>query len=188
MPVVIVAFLRQEDAVGIRRLLAKHGYDVTGTCTSGAQAVRLAGGLDGGIVLCGYRLSDMHYTELHDYLPEGFRMVLVASPARWRDGHAEDIVCVEMPVKAGDLLSVLEETDEKLRTERRARKERNRIHGRSEEDRALILRAKAELMKQNGMTEAEAHRYLQKISMESGNGLAEAAGMLLLLMKNGKGG
>ncbi|MCI8338215.1 MAG: ANTAR domain-containing protein [Lachnospiraceae bacterium] len=34
------------------------------------------------------------------------------------------------------------------------------------------------------MTEEEAHRYIQKLSMDSGNGMAEAAGMIIEL--NGK--
>lgn len=184
MAVVIVAFLRQQDAAGIRRALEKRGYEVAGACTSGAQAIRMAGEFDGGILLCGYRLSDMHYTELHGYLPEGFRMVLVASPARWQDGHAEDIVCVEMPVKIGELVNCLEEVERVLRERRREKRQRQRSSGRSEKDRQAISQAKEELMARNGMSEDEAHRYLQKISMDSGTCMAETAGMVLAVMGN----
>ena len=38
-------------------------------------------------------------------------------------------------------------------------------------------------MGRNNMTEEEAHRYLQKRSMENGTGLVETAQMVLSLMK-----
>lgn len=46
---------------------------------------------------------------------------------------------------------------------------------RAEEEQRLIRQAKALLMDINRMTEAEAHRFLQKRSMDTGTRLAEAA-------------
>ena len=53
---------------------------------------------------------------------------------------------------------------------------------RSDADRKLIEDAKALLIARNHMTEEEAHRYLQKSSMDSGTNLVETAQMLLALM------
>ena len=53
---------------------------------------------------------------------------------------------------------------------------------RSVREQELISRTKQELMKRNRRTEAEAHRYLQKTSMDSGTGLTETAQMILRLM------
>ena len=39
-------------------------------------------------------------------------------------------------------------------------------------------------MARNRMTEEEAHRYLQKCSMDSGNNMAETAGMVLAAMRD----
>ena len=50
------------------------------------------------------------------------------------------------------------------------------------EYKALIDRAKAVLMERNNMTEAEAHRYLQKTSMDNGTGFTETAQMILSMM------
>ena len=49
-------------------------------------------------------------------------------------------------------------------------------------DKELIAKAKEVLMERNHMEEEEAHRYLQKCSMESGTGLVESAQMVLTLM------
>lgn len=53
---------------------------------------------------------------------------------------------------------------------------------RSDAGRKDILEAKQLLMERNHMTEEEAHRYLQKTSMDSGTNLVETAQMLLTLM------
>ena len=47
---------------------------------------------------------------------------------------------------------------------------------------ALVKEAKSLLMERNNMTEEEAHRYLQKCSMESGVNMVETAQMVLSIM------
>ena len=47
----------------------------------------------------------------------------------------------------------------------------------------VIRKAKEVLMERSYMTEAEAHRYIQKCSMDSGNNMAETARMVLEIMK-----
>ena len=195
---IIVAFLRPEDARSVRGILVREGYEVAGVCTSAAQVISLTHNLDGGIVVCGYRLSDMHYSELYQYLPEGYRMLLVASPAKWMDGQPEDIVCLEQPIRVRVLLQTLEGLLTELR--RQKKKQRRRAAGqgdgqpsgengfgrRSEADRQVIIKAKELLMERNHMSEGEAHRYIQKISMDSGNSMVETAGMVLALMQIGE--
>ena len=62
------------------------------------------------------------------------------------------------------------------------RKMRQKPVERNEEEKQVINRAKTMLMQREHMTEAEAHRYLQKCSMESGSNLVETAHMLLAMM------
>ena len=50
---------------------------------------------------------------------------------------------------------------------------------RSEEDKRLVAEAKAVLMDRHGMTEEEAHRFLQKQSMDHGAKLTDTAKMVL---------
>jgi len=54
---------------------------------------------------------------------------------------------------------------------------------RREEDQKAIDTAKAILMERNRMTEPEAHKYLQKCSMDSQVSLIEAAQMVISLYK-----
>lgn len=177
---IIVVFPKRDNAAGIRNLLVRGGMTVTGVCTSGAQAVNYADALDEGIVVCGYKLKDMVYTELREYLPENFEMLLVASQEKWSDGLAEGVVGLSMPLKAYDLMNTIQMMLENM--DRRRRKRRQEKKTRNSKQQEVIKQAKALLMGRNHMTEEEAHRYLQKNSMDSGTNMVETAEMVLSIM------
>ena len=67
---IIVVLPKLEEAKGVKNILVRSGFQVTGICTTGTQAISQADGLNDGIVICSYKLADMIYTELHDDLPE----------------------------------------------------------------------------------------------------------------------
>lgn len=148
-------------------------------CTSGSQALSAAEGLSCGIVVSGYRFEDMLYEEVRQYLPGTFDMLLISSPGRW-DGHSVDhVICLPMPLRVHDLLNTLEMM---AQAQMRVRKRQGRQRGRSQEEQELIVKAKALLMERNSMTESEAHRYIQKCSMDSGTNLVETAQMVISLI------
>lgn len=179
---IIVAFPKLEDAKNMRKILLHNGYDVSFVCDSGTQIVSAVNELDGGVVICGYRFRDMHFSEVYDYLPKGFQMLLLASPARLQECDIRDVVSLPMPVRGHDLLETLEMMTAQYAWQRKKQKKRPRV--RSENDRRTIQTAKELLMERNHMTEEEAHRYIQKISMDSATNLVETAEMILDL--NGK--
>ena len=79
-----------------------------------------------------------------------------------------------------DLLNTVEMM---LRTQqRRRRKRREEAKNRNPAQRAVIEQAKRLLMDRNNLTEEEAHRYLQKNSMDSGTNMIETAQMVLTIM------
>lgn len=167
--------------MNIRRLLVQNDIDVAGVCTMGAQAIHYMDELDGGIIICGYKFSDMMYSDLHDCLPKNFEMLLVASQHFWNECIDNDIVCVAMPIKIRDLINTL---GMMLQTLSRRMSEQKKISAlRSEKDKEVILEAKTLLMERNNMTEEEAHRYIQKSSMDTATNMAETAYMIVTLMR-----
>ena len=177
---IVVVFPKKEVAANIRNILARDGMDVVGVCTTGAQALQCVDMLDEGIVVCGYRMQDMFYSELRECLPESFEMLLIASPDKWGNGLVRGVVGLPMPIKVYDLLNTMEMMLHNL--QRRRRKRRDAAKNRSPEQKALIEKAKALLMERNNMTEEEAHKYLQKSSMDSGTNMLETAQMVLTIM------
>ena len=177
---VIVAFPRAEDAKNVRSLLVRHGFSVPAVCTTGAAAISHAESLDDGIVVCGYRFPDMIYSELREDIPPHVQMLLVASPKYWSECSGGDVVTVAMPIKAHDLIATLEMMAGGG-TRHRKRK-RTGPSGRTAEEQELIKEAKGLLMVRNNMTEEEAHKYIQKCSMDSGTNMVETAQMVLSSM------
>ena len=178
MATLIVAFPKLEEAKAVRNLLVRRGYEVASACTSGAQAINMADRLSDGIIICGYKLSDnMLYSELYEYKPKSFEMLLVASKNLWDDCQDNDIVCAAMPIKVNDLINTIEMM---LPVQvRRRKKKRMQPKRRSPQEQKVIDDAKAILMEKNNMTEPEAFRYIQKCSMDSGNTMVESASMVI---------
>ena len=180
---IVIAFPKKEVAQNIRKILSQSGYSVQAVCSTGAQALASVNNLENGILICGSRFIDMMYMEIHDYLPPEFQMLLIASPTSIQEREVENLVCLELPMKVHELLQTLEMMEGQIR--RRRKRFRSIPRQRSEEDRQMIEQAKALLMDRNKFSEEEAHRYIQKPSMENGTGLVEVAQMILSLMQDG---
>lgn len=179
---ILIVFPRMEDAKSMKSLLVKNGYHVAGVCTTGAQAISQADRLGGGIVICGYKLQDMLYSELQEcLLPFGFEMLLMAAGHLLTQCMDNGIVCLSMPLKVQDLLDTVRMMTETV--ERRRRRKRAAPRERSLEETQILQESKELLMVRNNMTEAEAHRYIQKCSMDSGSNMVETAQMILAMKK-----
>lgn len=177
---VIVVFPKLENGKNIKRILLQSGFDVKAVCTTGAQALQHIQELSGGIVVCGHHFADMMYEELHEYLPPEFEMLLVASADVCDTRERQDIICLKMPLKIHELVQTVQMMAGELT--RRNRKYKKIPKKRSEEEEAVLRGAKELLMARNQMTEDQAHRYLQKRSMDNGTGMVETAEMILSLM------
>lgn len=89
----------------IRNILVKNGFPVVAVCTSGAQTLQYADDLHNGVVVCGYRLTDMIYSQLREDLSEQFDMLLLASRRFTSEVDDKRIRCVAMPLKVHELLA-----------------------------------------------------------------------------------
>ena len=177
---IIVAFGKIEDAKSINNVLVKNGFSVAAVCTSGAQALSYVDEFHDGIVICGYKLVDMICLELKENLPPGFEMVTMASQRVLSEVSATGIVGLAMPLKVHELINTIGMMSQNMVRRRKKLREKPKV--RSEQDTITINAAKALLMERNHMTEEEAHRYLQKHSMDNGTSLVETAQMVLSIM------
>lgn len=175
----IVAFPREEDVRAVRNLLVRNGFPVTGTALSGAAALSLSEFTEGGIMICACQFRDMFYTQLRDRLGPDWEMILICNPSRLPEGVGENVVHLSVPLRTDELVRTLRTMEEETRRKQRLR--RGKPAKRSGKDLRDIAAAKRCLMKKRGFTEEEAHRYLQRLSMEGGRSLPETAQMILRL-------
>ena len=178
---IVVVFPKKETAVNIRNVLKRGGIEVAGICTTGAQTLQFADNLEEGIIICGYKMQDMLYSELRECLPENFEVLLIASADKWGQGLVKGVIGLPMPIKVYDLLNTIEMMLQNM--QRRRRKRREAAKNRNAAQQQVIDQAKSLLMERNQMTEEEAHRYLQKCSMDSGTNMPETARMVLTIME-----
>ncbi len=182
MSVIIIAFPagKQKTASRIRDLLNRHGYSDVMLITTGSEVLQETGRRDGGIVISPMALADMHYTDLLDFLPENFDMLLLDSGAGISTGRETDVIAVTMPVKVHEFIETVNMMmDTVERRLSKAAKRAKRV--RSERDENYINNAKLVLIERNHMTEDEAYRYMQKTSMDTGRSMVETAQMILTM-------
>ena len=86
-----------------------------------------------------------------------------------------------MPLSVFELVNTLHMM---LSKRYKMKKQREKPKKRSEKEQKIINDAKALLMERNHMTEEEAHRYIQKCSMDTGTNLVETAEMITTLMSD----
>ncbi len=177
---VVVAFSNPRDAQNIKTILTKSGFRVIAACTSGTQALAHMEDLGDGIIVCGYRIKGMSFLEVAEDMPPDFSMLMVAPPGKWPIQKPENVVLLPMPLKVHDLVESMEMIREMQARRRKGRKRHPRQ--RDEQEKAVIHEAKRLLMERNGMTEEEAHRYIQRSSMDSGNSMVEMAQMVIRLI------
>ena len=176
---IVIALPKIEDGKKIRTILIRHGFSVASVCSSASNALASMSVLDIGILLCGYKLADMHYRDMADNLPRYFQMLLLASP-RVISEAPDSVLSVEMPIRTADFINTVNMMLTQL--DRRIRKEKKKPKLRSEKEQNMISNAKMLLMERNHLSEEEAYRYIQKCSMESGTNMVETAQMVLMLM------
>lgn len=176
---IYVVFRGQEEGRSIRQILIKNGFSVAGVSMSGSQLLQQIEDVPDPIVVCGYKLPDMMYHELWEYLPEDALMLLLAPAGRVGEYDENGITCLSMPLKIHALLEALRAMTEQVEWRRRKRRQRSKVRAAADEE--VLRRAKDFLQESKGLSEAEAHAYLQKCSMNSGTGLVEVAKMVLTL-------
>lgn len=174
MEKIIVAFAKEESGRRIREILESSGTASCVVCHSAAEVKRVVSKQHISAVVCGYKFHDESAEQMFEDLPPACAMLMVANQGMLDLCGSDDIFKLASPVSRGDLIAsvrLLLQVGHRLEKITRPR--------RSEEEKAVVEQAKAVLMAGRGFTEEEAHRYLQKRSMDSGTRLLETARWVL---------
>lgn len=177
---IIVAFPKIDNGKKIRGILVRNGFQVTAVCTNGAQILATARDLDYAVVLMAYKLPDMIYRDVIADLTPGILPIVVSTRESWQENGDPSVLSLTLPLKVHDLVSTIEMAAGTV--DRIRRKDRKKPKKRTAAENAMIARAKELLMERNHMTEEEAHRYLQKTSMDEGYSFTETAQMILSML------
>ncbi len=167
---IVVAFSAPDAQTRICRLLESGGTKVFGSFASGAEVIRAVRKMGSGIVVCGFKLKDMTANDLANRLQGSAVVLVVTSPVNLSFCQGSNIFRLPTPVARAEFhasMNILRQLEEQTLRQKAPR--------RGDEDKALITQAKEHLMTKLSMTEEEAHRHLQKKSMDTGRTLVETA-------------
>ncbi|SFP61132.1 response regulator NasT [Oscillibacter sp. PC13] len=171
---ILVAFSHEEAQRRIARLLDSAGLSPAGCYFSGSDVIRTARKLGSAVIICGFKLRDMTASDLADSLRETAAVLVISSAVNLDFCEGENLFKLPTPVLRSEFFASLD-----LLQQFEAKNLRHPPSHRKEEEQQLILKAKELLMDVNRMTEAEAHRFLQKRSMDTGAKLAETAQVII---------
>ena len=76
---IVIALPKIDDAKKIRTILNRHGFSVAAVCSTASTALASMSELDGGVLICGYKLTDRYYRDVLEDIPSCFEMLLLAS-------------------------------------------------------------------------------------------------------------
>jgi response regulator NasT len=189
---IILAFPDITTAARIRDALLRHGIAVRGIARDGAAALRLALLEDGGgLVISSPALSDVTAQTLFSNLTDDFDMLILTTGIESASGHdpRDGMYVISLPVISEDLAFYVRALLETRQFPRLGApgtmnlpmpKEIFAVKPvRTSEEKHRIETAKMLLMRKERMSEAEAHRYLQKESMTKGINMAALAEQIL---------
>ena len=170
----VVAFANEEAQRRIVRLLESDGCAVAGCCATVAEVIRTVRKLGGALVVCGFKLRDMTATDLAASLQGTAALLVVSSAGNLDFCEGENLYKLATPAPRAEFFASLD-----LLRRFESKFLRRPAAPRREEDQALIRQAKELLMEINRMTEPEAHRFLQKRSMDAGLKMTETAQLII---------
>jgi response regulator NasT len=116
----------------------------------------------------------MAAVELYHDIPPGYTLLVLANQAKLDQINEENIVKLSAPVQKKELIASVQ-----MLLQTGAQREKPNVPKRSEEEKELIWKAKFLLMERQHMTEEQAHRFIQKRSMDAGYKMVQTAQIIL---------
>lgn len=169
---IVVANSRLEAAKKIAFVLRSAGLPVAGVCTSGARAAEYT--RDGNcIVVSGGYLTDLPAIRLPQLCGRGTDFLFLLRGEELPAFENSEYLRLRLPLVKADLVASVN-----LLVRFQEPPGKSAVSN-PEDERILLERAKGLLMDRHGFTEKQAHRFLQKKSMETRRKLPESAKLTL---------
>ena len=170
---VIIASANRKSAEHIKSILQRDLLFVSEIYQSGAEVLSYASIRPDAVVVCGRLSVGLPAVSLAETLPPGFDVVHLVSSSDAYQGFVSNMVELTMPLDRVEFVSVVR-TLTQLSSDITSRKKT-----RSVEENDLLTLAKQRLCENYGISEREAHRKIQKMSMEQGVRLMDVARKIL---------
>lgn len=169
---IVLAFSSDTAAEKIKVMLESTGFDVDSTvCHNGAELLRRVSECDEVLIIMGYKLPDMVADEVAENIHDGCRLMSIVKPEHIQDIYSEEIFVIPVPINRRRLIASINVFLGNVPQEKRNKRDST--------ENKTIERAKLYLMEEYHMTEPQAHRFIQRRSMNTGARLIDTAHSIL---------
>lgn len=174
MKSIIVAYPVRDTAWQIKNVLESNGFYVSHICATGASVLGITAEMREGIVVTASILKDMSAATLYENLSSDFDVIALTRGAD--EIFSDGVISLTLPLDKWELLdsvAVLMSSHSSFTK-------------RDNTDSEIIANAKNVLMNVKGISELQAHKYLQRESMRTGKKLVSIAQEIINQFKHGE--
>lgn len=176
---IVIALNNAETSEKLKVLLSQEGYEIVALCSSGNELIRAVMKYSPDLALVGYKYKDMSLLDVYDTLYDQTNFLAVVNePYKSYIEEDTDIYCIGTKISNILLTNAIDLIFQSKRRIEKLKKQVEKLEH-TLEDRKVIEKAKGRLMETSGVTENEAFRYMQKLSMDSGKRMKDIAGLIL---------
>ena len=184
MKKVLLAFTDTQMAAQLHAALEQAGFCVCRSCATFQEMVDASyENEDEYVAVTQTRLGRGSITQYAPMVSSRCEILLLLPPDEEYLGRATGLLALPLPTTPADLresVEMLFETmPERLSQEAKALPPKPKTEEQRELERRIVGDAKEDLIRRNGMTEEQAHRFIQKRSMDSGARMAQIASHIL---------
>ncbi|MDD2648852.1 MAG: ANTAR domain-containing protein [Eubacteriales bacterium] len=150
-------------------ILQSAGYGECRAVQTGGEAMRMVESRCPDVLITSYRLSDMMGIELAKSLSDTLSSIVITNESQRQlmEETPENVIVLSSPISKDAFLSTVS-VMLKMNQSMHSLSKRVSELEKALEERKLMDRAKGLLMDQHHMTESQAHRLIQKMSMDRG--------------------
>lgn len=172
MRTIVVAAANQKFSSAIEDILTQNAIVVDFFCKSGSEVISLQNQLSDPVLVCG-TLKDIPSIYLARELPNEWDVILLLKSNQPFPYYVSNITPINLPVNRLEFVETVRTVAQQLSQTYAAKTTAKKV--RSPDEEKLIEDAKRLIMKRRSLSESDAHRLLQRYSMNLGISMLELA-------------
>lgn len=169
---IFLALSNKKVAVSIAKMLISEGIGITSLVKNISEMTNMFSYYRGGIIITSCMFDGLNISNLLNDVPDTYTVILIGNKDQLDNCECDDVFKLAVPLHKNDLICAVDMMTTFSSSYNPSKTKTN-------EEEKIITRAKHVLIDTYSMTEEQAHRYIQKKSMDTGKKLVDIAKIIL---------
>lgn len=169
---IVIAASSKKLTATLEKMLDVSGMSVCASCTSASEVQSLWSDVGDAVLICA-TLKDLPSIYLSKIMPDSWDMILLLTSEQPFPYYVSNVIPINLPVTRLELAETVQSVAGSMSSTFASKTTAK--GARPKEETELIEKAKRKIMTERGFPEGDAHKLLQRYSMNSGITMVEAA-------------